>query len=137
MFRFAILAIVALRVTFCPLFCAANASFAFSLVTSPTHTFCCATCASDSFASDHVPVPLHSPCDSPTPCCPGYVCQVTLDKSDRVTAVMLSKSLDFMALYVDVLKYPEILVSSPREHPLRYDLRCGRSIRLVFESLLI
>ncbi len=137
MFRFVFLAIVALRVTLCPLFCAANANAAPSGKVTQQHSCCCVACAGDTLTNEQMPAPRHCPSDSSTPCCPGSVCQIAIDKSDRMSLVLSLELLDSQSICIDRLTKPIVLVEPIQEHPLRYDRRCGRTIRNVFESLLI
>ena len=137
MFRFVFLAIVALRVTLCPLFCAANASAAHSGKVTQQHSCCCVTCESNNLTNEVTPAPRHCPSDPSAPCCPGSLCQVTIDKSDRMPLILSLELLDSKFICIDRLTKPIVLVEPIQEHPLRYDRRCGRTIRNVFESLLI
>ena len=137
MFRLVILAIVALRVTVCPLFCAANASAAHSAKVPRVHSCCCAACERELTPSEGDSGRSHCPCNSSTPCCPGGTCQVTLDKGHRLDVVMLLAVREVTSLSFDTLECPKVLVASINEHPFRYDRSSGQTIRLVFESLLI
>ena len=137
MLRFAIFAIVALRVTLCPLFCAANAIAAHSGKVTQQHSCCCVDCPGDTLTNEETLAPRHCPSDPSAPCCPGSVCQVTIDKSDRILLIMSSELLDSKSRCIDRLTNFIVRVVPIQEHPLRYDRRCGRTIRNVFESLLI
>ncbi|QEG35896.1 hypothetical protein Pr1d_32020 [Bythopirellula goksoeyrii] len=139
MFRLAIISFIALRVTMCPLFCAVSNGDACVFTEEIAVTCTCSAGHNEACQSDEVPAPLpiDSPCDCPVPCDTGCVCQVAFEFSGRTTAACIELSLDFLPVCFDTADVTEIIASQCKEHPHRLDLLSGRSIRLVFASLLI
>jgi len=136
MFRLAILTFVALRVTLCPLFCAASGDAA-RPVFSPPHKCACAANDSQSCANDRVPIPTDCPCDSPFPCESGCVCQVAPELSSRIVSIDLVMSIDFSAVCFDTLEFGSAFSPHCEEQPRHFGPESGRDVRLVFASLVI
>lgn len=137
MFRFTILALVTLRVTLCPLFCAASEDAARPVAFSSARACTCVSSESRSCPSEPVSVPADCPCDSPLPCDSGCVCQITPELKSRVVFFDLAWSLDFAPVCFDTLDFRKACASRCEEHPHRFGLESGREIRLVFASLLL
>ena len=136
MFRFAILTFVALRVTLCPLFCAANANAA----QCQEATSVCCSCDSSSDYEGTCAEPFASsnqPCDSEHPCCPGNVCQVIIDVNQRLVEVSDIKLVDVLPMVAHDDATPiagDFLID---DQQCRHPFRSGRDLRLVYASLLL
>ena len=137
MFRFTILTFVTLRVTLCPLFCAASGDAARPVAFSQARSCTCVSNESRSCPNEPVPVPADCPCDSPFPCNSGCVCQVTPELNSRIVSSDLAWSLDFAPVCSNTLDFYKACASHCEEHPHRFGLESGREIRLVFTSLLL
>lgn len=137
MFRFAILAFITLRVTLCPLFCAASGDAARQADFMHPHMCACTADESESCSNDRVPAPSNCPCDSPFPCDSGCVCQVTPELSSRIVSTDLVMSIDFSAVCFDTRYFGNAFASHGEEQPRHFGLESGHEIRLVFASLLL
>jgi len=136
MFRFAILAFVALRVTLCPHFCAANANAA--LCQQATSVCCCCDSSSDYEGTCAEPFgSSNRPCDSEHPCCPGNVCQVIIDVNPRLAEVPNIQLVDVlpMVAHDDATPIAGDFLIDDKE--CRHPFRSGRDLRLVYASLLL
>lgn len=137
MFRLTILALVTLRVTLCPLFCAASGDAARPVVFSQPHNCTCTANESQSCPNNQVPAPTDCPCDSPFPCDSGCVCQVAPEQSSRIISTDLVMSIELSPVCFDALDFCKAFASHCEEQPHRFGLESGRDVRLVFASLLL
>lgn len=140
MFRLPFIAIITLRVIFCPLLCLGCDEGVDSLKFLEAHT--CQCCEKDCDGSDH------DPCkDDDAPCPPGIPTDCPCDSGcvAKIVPEMFSRAISLDSASVESL-WPSALVSldGPARKALRFerrthrlDLKDGRSIRLVHASLLL
>lgn len=136
MFHLAIIAIISLRVVLCPLFCVGDGALDSG---HQDEVFSCA-CAKSNSGPCHsnerqAPVPLDCPCDSPFPCDSGCVCKAAPELNGRTATTDFELSLDFAPVCMQTVSFSEVRAIRHEVHSPRLDN--GRSIRLVFASLLL
>tara|TARA_R110002095_G_scaffold155056_1_gene134623 strand:+ start:9858 stop:10256 length:399 start_codon:yes stop_codon:yes gene_type:complete len=132
MFHLAIIMLIALRVILCPLFCVGDGTLGSGHQDEAVSCACAEACHSD---ERQAPVPFDCPCDSPFPCDSGCVCKAAPELNGRTTTTDFELSLDFSPVCMETVSLSEVRAIRHEVHSPRLDN--GRSIRLVFASLLI
>ncbi len=138
MCRLIINSVIALRVILCPLFCAVGNGDLCALGGETGVTCTCSERHDEPCQRDgsSAPLPCDSPGNCPIPCDAGCVCQVAPELNSRMAAG-IELSINFLPVCFDSPDVSEIAASRCEERPHRHDLSSGRSIRLVFASLLL
>ncbi len=135
MFHLAIITFITLRVVLCPLFCMGEDVICSGLQGAVNCG--CTEANSGPCHSDErqAPVPLDCPCDSPYPCNSGCVCQAAPELNGRTVATDFELSFNFAPVCMETVNFSGVRAVCREIRLPRLDN--GRSIRLVFASLLI
>lgn len=138
MFRFAFITFIALRVVLCPLFCSGGAGDASAEgVQKPVHCACSGT-DTEPCGDESQPTQSPSGCPDGTSCHCSCFCHDTLVLGERSEMVDASRSLDLPAVAIAGAERSANIASVERDViPRRLDIDSGRSLRIIFASLLI
>ena len=137
MFRLPIIAIITLRVIFCPLLCIGCDEGVQSFQSAEAHVCNCADSDRVPCEGDGTQFPFDGPTDCPCPCDTGCVCQVTPELNNRTTSVDFALAVDFLPVCFDSLDFSQGSVFRGEDLSHRLDLTSGRSVRLAHASLLL
>lgn len=133
MFQLAFISIITLRVLLCPLLCVGDDG-ARALGVEQSVMCACSGNENEACRGDKLP-PFGAPCDCPIPCDSGCVCQFTPESNSRVASADIELSVDFVPVCFSTRNSSDVLPCE--ERPRRLDFKSGRTIRLIFASLLI
>lgn len=137
MFRLPIIAIITLRVIFCPLLCIGCDDGVQSFQTTEAHVCSCVDSDREPCDGDQPQFPFNAPTDCPCPCDTGCVCQVTPELNNRTASVEFALAVDFPPVCFGTLDFSQKIAFRGEDLSHRLDLMSGRSVRLAHASLLL
>lgn len=130
MFHLAIITLITLRVILCPFFCVGDSMLGSEHQDEAVSCACAKANSGPCHSNERqAPVPFDCPCDS------GCVCKAAPELNGRTATTDFELSLDFASVCMETVSFSEARVIRREVHSPRLDN--GRSIRLVFASLLL
>tara|TARA_R110000868_G_scaffold370319_2_gene633807 strand:- start:25343 stop:25753 length:411 start_codon:yes stop_codon:yes gene_type:complete len=136
MFHLAIITLITFRVILCPLFCVGESAIGSGLQDEAVSCACAKSNSGPCHSNERqAPVPFGCPCDSKFPCDSGCVCKAAPELNGRTATTDFELSLDFAPVCMQIVSFSEVRAIRHEVHLPRLDN--GRSIRLVFASLLL
>ena len=135
MFQLSFIAIITLRVIFCPLLCFGCDDGAQPFQIAEAHVCSCDDSDREPCQEDGSPFPFDNP--SECPCDTGCVSQAMPELNNRMTSVDLVLAVDLSPYWFVTIDASEGFAFRGEHLSHRLDLTSGRSVRLAHASLLL